>query len=85
MEGCRGDWLYGLSPAWTKAVMVSTAIREMRIKDTTYGATLAPPARNDTDLESGEVYEITFDSETRFYLKIDRPGQHIRISYDVIT
>jgi hypothetical protein len=37
----------------------------------------------DDDLGSGEVYDLTFDSETRFYLKIDRPGQHVQIPYDI--
>ena len=37
----------------------------------------------DDDLEGGMVYDLTFDSETRFYLKIDGPGWHVQIPYDV--
>jgi len=58
MEGCGGDWLYGLLLAWTKVVMVSTAMQEMRVKDTIHGATLAPPARNDVDLGAGRFTKL---------------------------
>ena len=37
------------------------------------------------NLGMGEVYDITFDSERRFHLKIDGPGQHIQVPYDIIT
>jgi hypothetical protein len=37
----------------------------------------------DDDLGSGEVYDLIFDSETRFYLKIDGPGQHVQIPFDI--
>jgi len=33
----------------------------------------------------GEIYDIAFDSETRFYLKIDGPGKHLQIPYDIAT
>jgi hypothetical protein len=32
----------------------------------------------------GEVYDVTFNSTTRFHLKIDGPGQRILIPYDII-
>ena len=33
----------------------------------------------------GEVYDITFKSETRFYLKTEGPGQHFQIPYEIIA
>ena len=37
------------------------------------------------ELGAGEVYGIAFDSETRFYLKIDGLGWHVQIPYDIIA
>ena len=48
------------------------------------GITLAKTPLRLGDLEAGEVYDLTFDSETRFHLKIDGPGRHIQIPYDII-
>jgi len=36
-------------------------------------------------LGTGEVYNLTFDSETRFLLKIDGPSYHIQIPHDIIA
>ena len=33
----------------------------------------------------GNVYDLTFDSETRFYLKMNRPGWHVQIPYNIFT
>jgi hypothetical protein len=35
-------------------------------------------------LEMGKVYDVIFDSRTRFHLKIDGPGQHVQIPYDIL-
>ena len=31
------------------------------------------------------VYDLVFNSETRFYLKVDRPGLHIQIPHDIVA
>jgi len=35
------------------------------------------------ELEKGEVYDLTFDSETRFHLKFKGPGWHVQIPYEI--
>ena len=74
--------LYGLSPACTTMVTIyNPNAWTVLVYDTKRGGLLA--AVEDDRLGSGEVYDITFDSETRFYLKIDGPEQHVQISYDI--
>jgi len=75
--------LYGLSPACTKMVTIHSSSRWELCVDAKCGGMLAVLPLEDDDLGSGEVYDITFDSETRFYLKIDGPGQHVQIPYDI--
>jgi len=75
--------LSGLSPEHTRIITVyNSPRRELRVKDATDGTALAK-LHLDDDLAAGEVYALTFDSETRFYLKIDGPGQHVQIPYDI--
>jgi len=75
--------LSGLSPERTCIVTVyNSPRRELRVKDAKDGTVLAKLPL-DVDLAAGEVYALTFDSETRFYLKIDGPGQHVQICYDI--
>ena len=31
-----------------------------------------------------EVYNVAFDSETRFHLNVDGPGRHAQITHDII-
>ena len=83
-----GSWkLYGLSPACTEivAVIVHERLRlqELLVKDVEHGDRLACIDLKDEDLGGGKVYDIIFDSETRFHLKIDRPGQRVQIPYDI--
>ena len=86
-KGGDDDWLlYGLSPSCTKMVVVcsSGVMRGTWVKDAVHGGIVASLARGNDDLGNRGVYDITFDeSETRFYLKIDRPGQHIQVPYDI--
>jgi len=75
--------LSGLSPERTCIVTVyGSPRRGLRVKDAKDGTILANLPLDD-DLAAGEVYALTFDSETRFYLKMDGPGQHIQIHYDI--
>ena len=80
----EGAQLCGWSPECTRVVTVySSPRRELRVKDVKDGITLADLILEDDD--SGEIYDIIFDSETIFHLTIDRPGQHIQIRYDIVA
>ena len=76
--------LYGLSPACTTEVTFYRYDLEgcgiIGLRDAKHGNLLATL---DVSFGGDEVYDITFDSETRFYLKIDGPGQHVQIPYDI--
>jgi len=76
-----------LSPARTKMVVVfnSTFGGKIWIRDTKSRGTLALLDRGDNGLENGEVYDIVFDSEARFYLRVaDGPKRRgVQIPYDI--
>ena len=75
-----------LSPECTRVVTVyGSPWRGVRVKDAKDGTILANLLPADDDLRAGEVYDLTFDSETRFYLKIDRPGWHVQIPHDIMA
>jgi hypothetical protein len=77
--------LSGLSPDCTRIVtFYDSPRRELRVKDTEGGTVLANLLLGDDELEMGEVYDITFDSDTRFHLKIDGPGRHVQVPHDII-
>ena len=81
----RGASLSGLSPKRTRAVTVyGLPQQELRVKDAKNGTILAILSLED-DLATGEVYDLTFDSETRFYLKIDGPELHVQVPHDIIA
>ena len=77
--------LYEFSPACTKLVVVlNRAIgRRIWLHDAKSRCTLAVLDRGDSSLGDREVYDITFGSESRFYLEVDGPGQHVKIPYDI--
>ena len=78
--------LSGLSPKCTRiAAIYGSPQRELRVKDAEGGTTLAKLSLEEDGLGAGEVYDVTFDSETRFYLKIDGPGRHVQIPHDIIA
>ena len=77
--------LGGFSPKYTRIIVFYGSPRwELRVKDAKDRIILASLSLGDGDFGVGEVYDLTFDSETRFYLKIDKPGQHIQIPYDIV-
>ena len=79
--------LSGLSFDCTRIVTLYRSPRwELRVKDAKDGMILANLPLGDGDLGTGmgEIYDVTFDSTTRFHLKIDEPGQRIQIPYDII-
>ena len=76
--------LSGLSPNCTWFVTVSSPPGpQVRIIDLVHGTVLVTPIEH-ANLGMGEVYDLTFSSETRFYLKIDGQGWHVKIPYDII-
>lgn len=78
--------LGGLSPSRTRIVTVyNLRRRELWIKAVEDGTILAKLHLEDRGLEAGVIYDLTFDSETRFHLKIDGPRHHIQVPYDVIA
>ena len=81
----EGVILSGLSPKHTRTVTVYGSPQlKLCVKDTKHGTMLANLPLGHSNLGAGEVYDLTFHSETRFYLKIDGPGWHIEIPYDII-
>ena len=78
--------LCGWSPECTRIVMVYSSPRwELHVKDAKDGTALARIPLDGDGFGTGEIYDVIFESETRFYLKIDRPGLHARIPYDVVA
>ena len=76
--------LSGLSPNCTWSITAySSPQPELRVRDATDGNVLANLSLENADLGLGKVYDLTFDSETRFNLKIDGPGWHVQIPYDI--
>ena len=77
--------LGGLSPEFTRVVTVHSSPRqELRVKDAKDGIVLANLSLEDKDFGTGEIYDLTFESETRFHLNIDGSGRHTRVPYDII-
>jgi len=76
--------LHRLSPARTKIITIFGSTLnsswEISLYDTRHKCIVAG-----LSLESGggTVYDLTFASETRFYLKIYGPGQHFQIPCDI--
>ena len=77
--------LSGLSPDCTRIVTFYGSPRwELRVKDTKHGTIFAKLPLERRDLRMGEVYDVMFDSETRFHLKIDGPERRVQIPHDII-
>jgi len=78
--------LGGISPECTRIVTVyGSPQRELHVKDAKDRTILAKLPLGYDPLGMGRVYNLTFDSETRFYLKIDILGKCIQIPYDIIA
>jgi hypothetical protein len=79
--------LSGLTPLCTRiATFYGSPRWELRVKDTKDGTILAnlPLGDGGSEIGIGEVYDVTFNSTTRFYLKIDGPGRHVQIPCDIV-
>ena len=78
--------LKGWSPNGTRVVTIhNSPKREIRVKDAKRKIILANMSLQDDDLGMGKVYDLIFDSEARFYLKVDGPGWHIQIPHDILA
>jgi WD40 repeat protein len=76
--------LSGFSPDLTRIVTFCGSPRwELRVEDSTNGTILAKLPLKRDDLGMGKVYDVTFDSETTFHLKVDGPGRHVQIPHDI--
>ena len=73
----------GSSPDCTRIAIFNQ--KWLRVKDAKNGRALASLVLGDDDLGTGKAYDVTFYSETRFYLKIDGPGRHVQIPFDIIA
>jgi len=67
------------------ATVCGSPQQELHIKDVRDGTIVANLSLQDDDFGMGEVYDLTFNSETRFYLKTDGPGWHVKIPHDIIA
>jgi WD40 repeat protein len=77
--------LSGLSPDCTRIVTFYGSPRwELRLKRAKDGAALAKLPLERDGFGTGKVYDVAFDSNTSFHLKMDGPGRHFRVPYDII-
>ena len=78
--------LSGLSPKCTRVATIYGSPRwELRVKDAKDGTILASLPTDHYDGSGiGEVYDLAFDSETRFHLKVGGAGRNVQIPHDII-
>ena len=80
----EGVLLSGLSPEHTRIAMVySSPQLELCVEDVEHGTILANLPLKRGDFGTGKVYDLVFDSETRFHLKVDGPGWHVQIPHEI--
>ena len=78
--------MIGLSPEHAMIVTVDRVPEgDILVEDTKHGTALAQLPQRDGEPRMVDVYGLTFDSETRFNLKIDGPEGHVQIPYDIIA
>ena len=78
--------LCGWSPESARiATFYTSPRRELHVKDAKDRTTLANLSLEGDDLGAGEVYDLIFESETRFYLMIDGSGLHVQIPHDIVA
>ena len=91
-EGTPWVGLHGLSPACTKIVTFYNSTRPvLRVNDAKHGGVLARLPLDDDGLggwiavhPGARDYNLIFDSETRFYLKIYKARQNFQIPFDIV-
>jgi hypothetical protein len=73
-------------PKWTESVDEDPPLSGLSpdTEDAKDGTVRADLVRGD-DVEMGDVYDVTFDSQTESHLKLDGMGQRIQISHNIIA
>ena len=87
-EGAEEEALLGgSSPTCTRTVTLFDLPQpEIRVKEVTDGTILAKlPLEDYGSVGTGVAYDLTFDSETRFHLKVDGPVNHLQIPFDIVA
>ena len=80
------ELLGGLFPNHIWIVRVYDSPRnELLVKGAEDGVILARAPLEHGDMGMGKVYDLTFDSETKFHLKAEGPGWHVQTPYDIIA
>jgi len=83
-KGTNEILLSGSSPWFTRIVTIyGRPQREISVTEFLGGNEEGRLPLGD-ELEKGEVYDLTFDSDTRFHLKFKGPGWHVQIPYDIV-
>jgi len=78
--------LSGWSPECNRVATVrNSPWRVLRVKDAKTATVLASLPLGDDGPGMGEVYDVTFDSESRLHLKVDGPGGLVQIPCDIIA
>lgn len=82
----EGPLLGGLSPSSTRvAIIYDLPQRKLRVRNAADGTILADLFLEDDELGVGVIYQLTFDSETEFYLRADGPGFHTQFPYEIVS
>ena len=80
----EGTLLHRQSPGQTYDVTVYNSPQpELHVKCMKGGTTLANLPLEDAYFEMGEVYDLTFQSETRFHIMVDGPRWHVKIPCNI--
>ena len=83
LEGAREVLWRKFSPRHARIVTIYGQPQgEICVQEFVDGKTGSLPLGD--ELEKGEVYDLTFDSETRFNLKFKGPRWHVQIPYDLV-
>ena len=81
----EGGPLGGLSPNHTWVITVyGSPQQELQVKGMRDRITLAKAPLEYGNMGIGKVYNITFSSETRFYLKAEGRGWNVKIPYNIV-
>jgi len=78
--------LRGWSPKCTRVVAIHNSPQpELRVEDAKSGVIIAALPLQHDELRMGKIYDLIFNSEARFYVKIDGPGWRVQIPHDVLV
>jgi hypothetical protein len=74
-------------PKWTESVDEDPPLSGLSpdAEDAKDGTVRANLVRGGDDVETGEVYDVAFDSQTESHLKLDGTGRRVQISHNTIA